>query len=365
MLTKKALVLRKLAAALIAALLFVVPAAAEEREKVILDSDTVEMYDDGMALLMLALSPKIDLLGVTVVTGNTWSADGAAFALKQLEGIGKAGSIPVAVGCDKPLRRGRLDNIREERDLFGVGQSDWLGSAGYPHPKSWQETYRFRYNEAARYAPVSEDAVDFLIRQIRANPHEITITAIGPCTNIATALHRAPEIASLVKRVVLMGGSFFRPGNVTPAAEFNFWFDPEAARMVLRAPFPDILIVPLDVCERVFLTAAKFNETEKNINNPLYIQMLHRLPQFGLFLRDPDYKSYVWDTIAAACLIDPSMINEEVTLPVDVNADYSLSYGQSLAFKGKGPEGARSARIVLGVDEDKLWRLIFACCRQL
>lgn len=351
------------------ALLFMSCAAAgaEEapREKVLLDADMVELYDDGMAMLMLAKSSRISLLGVSVVIGNTWAEEGAAFALRQLEGAGMASSIPVAVGMNHPLRGGRVANMKKERGLFGFGRDDWQGAGGYARPESWQAVYKDIYQAEPASAPIKEHAVDFIIEQVKKYPGEVTIAAIGPCTNLAEAVRRAPEIVPLVKRVVYMGGAFFQEGNVTPAAEFNCWFDPEAAKIALRSPFKEQIIVPLDVCEKVKLSAQRYAETARNIKNPVFAEMLRRNFRYGKFKSEPEYVTYIWDTIVSAVIIDPAIITEEVFLPVDVNDNYSLSYGQTLAFKGGAPQGAQKARIVLSVDEKKLWKMIFETCAEL
>ena len=121
--------------------------------------------------------------------------------------------------------------------------------------------------------------------------------------------------------------------------------------------------MPLDVCEKVKLSAKRYAETEENIKNPVFLEMVRRNFRYEKFKTEPDYVTYIWDTIVSAIIIDPTVITEEITLPVDVNDDYSLSYGQTLAFKGGAPRGAQPARIVLSVDEDKLWKMIFDACR--
>lgn len=353
----------------LAVLLLSFPACAEscpkEKELVILDTDMVELYDDGIAMLMLTASPEIELLGVTVVAGNTWVEEGAAYALRQLEGAGHAASVPVAMGKNAPLREGRLGNMKKERELFGFGRDDWQGAGGYARPESWRAVYRGTYKAEPKFAPIEQHAVDFIIEQVKKYPGKVTVAAIGPCGNIAEAVRRAPEIIPLIKRIVYMGGAFFQEGNVTPAAEFNCWFDPEAAKIAFRSPFREQIIVPLDVCEKVKLSAKRYAETEKNIKNPIFREMLRRNFRHEKFKADPDYVTYIWDTIVSAIIIDPTIITEETSLPVDVNDSYSLSYGQTLAFKGGAPKGAQTARIVLSVDEEKLWKMIFETCRKL
>ena len=155
----------------LAVLLLSFPACAEscpkEKELVILDTDMVELYDDGIAMLMLTASPEIELLGVTVVAGNTWVEEGAAYALRQLEGAGHAASVPVAMGKNAPLREGRLGNMKKERELFGFGRDDWQGAGGYARPESWRAVYRGTYKAEPKFAPIEQHAVDFIIEQVK------------------------------------------------------------------------------------------------------------------------------------------------------------------------------------------------------
>lgn len=346
-------------------LLTPVYAAEVKKELVILDSDMVEMYDDGLAMLMLAFAPNVKLLGITTVSGNTWMEQGTSFTMSQLEAVGKANSVPVAMGFNFPQRKGRVENIKKEREQFGSGHDNWQGAASSKRPTSWRELYRAYNKKEPVHSPIKEHAVDFIIKQVKKYPGKVTIAAIGPCTNIAEAIRKAPEIVPLVKRIVYMGGSFFIEGNVTPTAEFNIWFDPEAAKYVMRSPFKEQIVVPLDVCEKVHLTAARYAETEAHLKNKTLIRMLHSNYFYGMFQKNPKFSTFVWDTIVAALIMDPSIIKEEISLPIDVNDVYSLSYGETLAFRGVAPKGAQTARIVLTIDESKLWRMIFDSCDKM
>jgi len=232
------------AALLLAALCSV----AGAKEKVILDSDMVVLYDDGAAMMMLAKHPDIELLGVTIVPGNTWVSEGTAYALRQLEVL-KRRDIPVALGIRYPLRAGRYETLGAERKMFGYSSS-YIGCFSRPEPPSYLDVYRAEFGSDPAIKPVDKHAVDFLIDTIKAHPGEVTVMPIGPCTNLAIAIRMAPEIIPLIKRVVYMGGAFDTPGNTTPSAEFNWWFDPEAAKMAVRARFAEQLIVGLDVCEK-------------------------------------------------------------------------------------------------------------------
>lgn len=324
------------------------------KEKVILDTDMVELYDDGVAMMMLAKSEEIDLLGVVTVSGNVWVAEATSYALRQLEII-KRPDIPVYTGTRHPLRAGRYETMKTERELFG--QLGWMGAFSRSEPTSYLklETDRVPYGGYPKLTPQDQHGVQFLIDMITANPGEVTVVAIGPLTNIALAIRLEPEITSLVKRIVYMGGALDVPGNMTPAAEFNWWFDPEAAKMSVRAPFPDQLIVGLDVCEKYLFNREIFDRITA-IKTPL--TTFFKDYYGSSFEENSDYTRLVWDTIAAAVVIDPTLITEEETRWVDVNADYTVDYGRSLSYKKQGPVGTQNARILFSIDEERFWNLM-------
>lgn len=324
------------------------------KEKVILDTDMVELYDDGVAMMMLAKSEEIDLLGVVTVSGNVWVAEATSYALRQLEII-KRPDIPVYAGTRHPLRAGRYETMKTEREMFG--QLGWMGAFSRPEPTSYLklEPDRVPYGGYPKLTPQDQHGVQFLIDMITANPGEVTVVAIGPLTNIALAIHLEPEITSLAKRIVYMGGALDVPGNMTPAAEFNWWFDPEAAKMSVRAPFADQLIVGLDVCEKYLFNREIFDRITA-IKTPLTTFFKN---YYGpSFEENSDYTRLVWDTIAAAVVIDPTLITEEETRWIDVNADYTVDYGRSLSYKKQGPVGTQNARILFSIDEERFWNLM-------
>ncbi|UCF44236.1 MAG: nucleoside hydrolase [Planctomycetota bacterium] len=334
-------------------LLVAAPSVTRAKTRVILDTDMVVLYDDGVALMMLANQPDIDLLGVTIVSGNTWVADGAAFTLGQLELLNRP-DVPVAMGVRYPLRPSRYENIQLERKMFG-SKSNYIGCFSASPPASYIDAYRAEFASDPTIKPVDDHAVTFLIDTIKANPHQVTVLAIGPCTNLAIAIRISPEIIPLIKSVVYMGGAFDVPGNTTPAAEFNFWFDPEAAKICLRAPFPDQLIVPLDVCEKYHFNKNIFDRITAPDTS---IARMFKKKYGPRFAKDPAYTRLVWDTVAAAVVIDPTLITAQQKRYVDVNSDYGLDYGRSLSYKIKGPPGTQKARILFSIHEKKFWNLM-------
>lgn len=328
------------------------------REKVILDSDMEEGFSDGIAMLLLARSPKIDLLGITIVAGNTWVPDGMAQSLRQLHLADL--SLPVAGGMTRPLRPGRQELIIRERNQFGAGKEEWLGAFASPEPSSWKTAYEQRYGGKPKVQPLDQHAVDFIIEQVKKHPGEVTIAAIGPCTNLALAVRKAPEIVPLIRRVIYMGGAFFQPGNVTPAAEFNWWFDPEAAKMAVRTPFKEQIAVGLDVCEKVPFTREAYDRLINAVTLPAFKTLLQNTNTGKAFEKDRELQTHIWDALVAAIIIDPSLITKEVTCAIDVNDVYGSTYGEALAYLKLEPKGAQKARIVLDIDQKRFWDTILS-----
>ena len=332
---------------------------AGAKEKVILDTDMVMLYDDGVAMMMLANHPDIELLGVTIVPGNTWVSEGAAYAIRQLELLERR-DVPVALGIRYPLRAGRYENLEIERKMFGY-DSGFVGCFSRAEPASYRQVYHREFAGMPTIQPVDKHAVDFIIDTVKANPGQVTVMPIGPCTNLAIAIRMAPEIIPLIKRVVYMGGAFDTPGNTTPAAEFNWWFDPEAAKMCVRAAFAEQLIVGLDVCEKYRLNKKIF-ERITAVQTP--IAKMFKEKYGPSFEKNPAYARLVWDTIAAAVVIDPTLIVKEEIRWVDVNSDYNLDYGRSLGYKKQGPAGTQKARILMEIDQKRFWNLMVSLLRK-
>jgi len=198
--------------------------------KIIIDTDPGQ--DDAVAILLALASPgELEVLGITCVAGNVPLALTARNARIVCELAGR-GDVKVFAGCDRPLARPLVtaEHVHGKTGLDGIA---------LPEP-------------AMALQP--GHAVDFLIDRLRAEPAgSVTLVPIGPLTNIATAMQRAPDIKGRIGQIVLMGGAYFEVGNITPAAEFNIHVDPEAADIVFRSDV-DLVVMPLDVTHKALTT---------------------------------------------------------------------------------------------------------------
>ena len=214
------------------------------------------------------------------------------------------------------------------------------------------------YKGKPRLVPLKQHAVNFIIDTVRANPHQVTIAAIAPLGNLAAAVRMAPDIVPLIKRVVYMGGAFFQPGNVTPAAEFNWWFDPEAAQIVVRSPFAEQVYFGLDVCEKVVFRKEHYDRLLKTLGKGGQATILRNTFVGKQFEKDPAFTHYVWDVLVSAYIIDPSIVTKSVKASVDINTQYGLGYGQSMAFQTFAPPGTQKGVVIMDVDQDKFWNMV-------
>ncbi len=198
-------------------------------QKIIIDTDPGQ--DDAVAILLALASPEIEVLGITAVAGNVPLGLTARNARIVCELAGRP-DIPVFAGCEAPMSRPLVtaEHVHGKTGLDGIELPDPTMPLQATH------------------------AVDFLVKTLRREaPGTVTLCPIGPLTNIGEALNRAPDIAARIKRIVLMGGAYFEVGNITPAAEFNIYVDPEAAEIVFRSGIP-LTVMPLDVTHKALTT---------------------------------------------------------------------------------------------------------------
>lgn len=330
--------------------------------KVILDVDMGQLNDDAIALFMLTQSSdKVDVLGVTTVAGNTWAEEGTQYSLRQLQLIGRE-DIPVYGGAMQPLMGDRKQTLEAEEALYG--NSEYLGSLARDRPASYKELAEAPYGGYADIAPAEGEAVNFIADQVRENPGEVTIFALGPATNIAMFVTMYPELVPQVKEVIYMGGAIDIPGNTTPAAEFNWWYDPESVHIALRAPFPKQTVVPNDVAESIYYTKEEYDRIIGGADTPI-TQMFKDLQ--GERWEDPDATSFVWDAMTAAIFLDRSIATDVEARHIDVDTVFGPDYGRSLGYhdsrrrdnakeEGFGV-GTQKVDIVFDLDHEKFWDL--------
>lgn len=327
-------------------------ASAQQRRKVIVNEDFSGPGGSNMqTLLVLALSPQVDVLGATVVSGDQWRDEEVAHTLRLLEIIGRT-DIPVVAGAAFPLVR-----TREETQLW----QQRYGKVAYAG--AWDERW---WHEAGVVPPMAEgqpttkaadeDAAHFLIRMVRKYPHEVTIYEGGPMTNLALAIALDPEFPELAQELVFMGGSLSPHSDNpewanAPRHEFNFWFDPEAAQVVLRAPWKKITCTPVDISVKTSLTP----------------EMVKRIGASGTptgqyiakFYQSFPGADIMWDELAAAAWIDPSIITKKETRYMGVNLDRGAGYGDTLTWseKDKPAVTVRLVEIQVDLDKDKFDRM--------
>jgi purine nucleosidase len=327
-----------------------------DHPKIIFDTDFGELNDDSQALFIL-LQAEVNVLGVTTVTGNTWSVEGAAYALRQLELQNKQ-YIPVMQGSADPLFGNRAAQLPTETQLFGVDAS-YSGAWGQPQPLSYRQLAQPPYGGYANTPKSDTNAVDFIVNTIKQNPHQVTVFELGPTTNLALAVKKNPEIVPLVKQVIYMGGAFNVPGNQGPAAEFNIWFDPEAARIAFTTPFPDQLVIPLDATDQVWYSKNEYDRVVGGANTP--IKQEFKDLQGPLFAKDPDYRVHLWDVLTAGVFLRPSLITGSSMRKVTVDTQQGPDHGRTLSFDPvHAPTGTQSVRIVQAIDVPKFYELFVA-----
>jgi len=298
------------------------------------------------ALIPLLRDPEVTLIGIGVVTGDAWLKEETAHVLRFLEIAGRT-DVPVIEGAEMPL-------IRTQREMANwegrYGRIVWKGAWNAARPDR-----AYHPQDAALIPPMpegapktkasTEDAVHFLVRQLRAHPGQVTIVTAGPLTNVALALRIAPDIAGLAKEIVIEGGGLDSAvarvtGNTDYATDFNFLFDPEAAHIVLTSPWKRITILG-NVTGSAKVTP-DLAETIGKSSAPV--------AQY--------FKSYakrgqpLWDEIATSVAIDRSLATSELVARMDVDLLPGPSYGQAQIWKDEmAPgNGEQEVHIVQSID---------------
>ena len=321
--------------------LLVLPSAGQSRRKVIIDQDARgPATTDQQAILMFLQSPNVETLGITVVSGDMWRDEEVAHTLRMLELTGHT-DIPVVPGAIYPLIN-RMEVIDRWEALYGKVQYQgaWNGhkpNMGMANP--WRGKYHMpdvvpdlpEGNPTLK--PLAEDAAHFIIRMVHQYPHQVTIYAGGPLTNIAQAVSLDPNVPDLAQELVIMGGSV---APVVPMSwktetrrEFNFWWDPEAVHMVLTSdvPWHKITITTVDISVKTRMTKDYIAQIGKSKSSA---------SQYVTKYADEEY---MWDELAVAGWLDPSIFTKEETLYMDIDISHGAGYGNVLVWNSGDQPG--------------------------
>ncbi len=366
------------------------------KEKVILDTDMVEGFDDGVALLMLENAQNIDLLGVTLVAGNTTMPKACATAIKQVSIINA--DTKIYLGSNLPLSEKRYTASFFEEEEKAGNKIAYAGFLNIFRNKeieytlendpfaSYKAVYKYLYNTECTYDNVysneksdafgCNNAVDFLISQVNKYPNEITLLAIGPLTNIALAIEKDPSFPSKVKRIVYMGGAFYVRGNSTRNAEFNWWVDPDAAKIAINSnwgitktniskEYNNQVIFGLD-------TTNHTNRMPQDIYNKILDNTYDEFREILIRTKGLESPRHLWDVFAAAYVIDPSIVlswnNQEIDntlnkkingVYIDINTDSFENYAKATVLeKNEINSKSKKAAIANCIDENKFFNEI-------
>jgi purine nucleosidase len=333
---------------------------AAQKIKVIVDQDARGPgTSDQQAILVFLQSEKFDVLGITTVSGDQWVKEETQHTLRMLEIAGRT-DVPVIQGAEFPLLNSKEESERWEA-LYG--KLEYKGC--------WTE--RFKANRSTIYEepyhppevvppmsegephtrPLADTAAEFIVKMVHKYPGEVVLWAGGPLTNYALALKLDPEVAMLAKEFVMMGGGLYAdkgaidPGAIDARREFNWWFDPEAARIVLRAPWQKITITPIDISVKT-----RYTPEMKAIISKANTPVTQYLDKYSL-------PGYMWDEIAGAALIDPSIITGQKQLYMDIDVDHGPSYGKTIFWDSKVhvPPYLRLANVQFDIDAEKFYKL--------
>jgi purine nucleosidase len=340
--------------------LLLTTAASAQKIKVIVDQDARGPgTSDQQALLVFLQSERFDVLGITTVSGDQWLKEETQHTLRMLEIAGRT-DVPVIEGAEFPLINSKEESERWEA-MYGKLEYKGCWTEHFAAKRS--TIYDQPYHAPDIVPPMSEGephikaqagtAAEFIVQMVHKYPGEVVLWAGGPLTNYALALKLDPSVAMLAKEFIMMGSGFYAdkgaidPGAIDGRREFNWWFDPEAARIVLRAPWKKMTITPIDISVKTRYTQ----------------EMKDRIAKAGTpvaaYLEKYSLPGYMWDEIAGAALIDPSIITGQQQLYMDIDIDHGPSYGKTLFWKSTAevPPYLRLANVQFDIDAEKFYKL--------
>jgi inosine-uridine nucleoside N-ribohydrolase len=331
-----------------------------QKIKVVVDQDARgPATTDMQSILIFLQSDKFDVLGITTVSGDQWVKEETLRTLRLLEIAGRT-DVPVVEGAEFPLLNSKEESERWE-GLYGKLRYKGCWSDFSKRPPTTPPAFRSAYREhdvipplvegTPKTKPLDETAAHFIVRMVHQYPGEVVVWAGGPLTNIALALRLDPQVATLAKELVLMGSGMYSDNGgisgIDGRREFNWWFDPEAVRITMRALWKKITITPVDISVKTKL-GPEIKAAISKADTPV-----------ARYLTEYSVESLMWDELSAAALVDPSIITGQKQLYVDIDIDHGPSYGETL-FWAPGtalPSYERLATVQFDVDAPKLYDL--------
>src|SRR5438445_4816922 len=331
-----------------------------QKIKVIVDQDARgPATTDMQSILIFLQSDKFDVLGITTVSGDQWVKEETQRTLRLLEIAGRT-DVPVAEGAEFPLLNSKEESERWEA-LYGKFRYKGCWSDFSDRPASTPPAFRAGYHEpdvipplvegSPHTKPLDETAAHFIVRMVHKDPGEVVVWAGGPLTNIALALRLDPQVATLAKELVLMGSGMYADtggiNTIDGRREFNWWFDPEAVRITMRAPWKKITITPIDI------------SVKTEVNHTVKTAIAKADTPIARYLTEYAVESFMWDELSAAAMIDPSIVTGQKELYVDIDVDHGPSYGETLFWElgTELPPYERKATVQFDVDTKKLYDL--------
>ena len=304
------------------------------KHRIIIDTDPGQ--DDAVAILLALGSPEeIDVLGITCVAGNV-PLELTSRNARMICELAERPDVPVYAGCDRPLGR---DLVTAEHVHGKTG----LDGPELPEPQMPLQ---------------AQHAVDYIIETLRSEPEgSVTLCPLGPLTNIAKALKRAPDIAGRIREIVLMGGAYFEVGNITPAAEFNIYVDPQAADIVFKSGIP-IVVMPLDVTHKALVTQPR-NEAFRTLGTHVGIAVAQMTEFFERFDKEK-YGSAgapLHDPCVTAYLIRPDIFTGR-QINVEIETDSELTMGMTVADWWGVTDRPANALFIGDLDADAFFGLL-------
>jgi purine nucleosidase len=304
--------------------------------RILLDTDTAG--DDTIAIMMAAKAAGARLEGVMINCGNVVFDQEVENALYTLEVAGVSGKVPVYPGARHPL-------VKEWTTVENIHGKDGMGDSWFPR---------------ARQRPSPTHAADAIVEEISSSPGEITLVEIAPMTNLALAIRKDPEIVKKVRHLYFMGGANQYAGNVTPAAEFNFWVDPDAARIVLHSGMP-MTMVGWEICMRHGLIGPREYSRIGGMDtaeSKFFVSVNRRVRKFMKRERGLDATSCP-DSITMAIVLDPGVATDVRKRYVDVDNGDGISRGASLVDEMSVLGRKRNVGVVYSASQDRFRRMLF------